>query len=270
MHLIEDRIREIYPLKEKKITKPKTNSIRDIFDYFCKPKIEKGYKVKRNTLLRPLAEVKKNIEDKLKAERERFIELKRLKEDNYFSSKLEEDIIVSSAKIKTLLREQESLEYDFADVKKIISYEDFREIIKLNNKFITDEIIKGKAYTISYRLGFIEARMIERNYTTKSVDFGATNKKKKELLESGVTVEELYNKETNPNGIKYIKYRLDKDYARISWNKGGTSNISVYTFSPSVNNKDKTGFKNRFSIANIENPSLKRRYPKIIYSKDDI
>ena len=29
-------------------------------------------------------------------------------------------------------------------------------------------------------------------------------------------------------------------------------------------------FKNRFSQAQLDNPTLKRKYPKIIYSRDDI
>jgi DNA gyrase/topoisomerase IV subunit A len=270
MHLIEDRIQNYFPLQEKKVTKLKTNSIRDMFKYFCKPYLKNGYVLKKDTLYRPTEETKQMLNSNLNIELDRFKKLKKLQEENKYSNKLQEDINKCSDKLKKIREELQEVEYDFAINKRILSYKEYKEIILLNNKYITDEIINGKTFIVSFQVGFIEGRYIERNHKNRKVDFGKTNKRKKELLASGVKEEELYHKDNNPNGIKYISYFIDDDYATIAWNKGALRNISVYSFKPSTSNSTKGGFKNRFSIAQKNNPSLKRKYPKIIYSKDDI
>jgi hypothetical protein len=270
MHLIEDRIKNIYPLKKKKVGKQKLNSIRDIFKYFCAPKIELGYKVKKEVLLRPLEEVKLKLEAELKQKRSRYVILRALYADNQYDPKLEEDTQSCSASIKKLSSELQDIEYENCSDREIISYTDFKQIILIHNKFISEAIIENKPYLISYQVGTIEARLVERNHKNIKVNFGATNKKKRELLASGVKEEDLYNKVSNPTGIKYIHYHIDDDYGRISWDKGKLRNIRYYMFKPSVSNSLKNGFKNRFSQAMKERPELKRKYPKVNYTKDDI
>jgi len=269
MNLIEDRIKHIFPLKEKKV-KVKVNAVREMFEYFCKQKSKKGYIVKRDTLLKPVEEVKKNIELRLKGERELYVKLKKEQLDNFYSVKLLKDIESCQNRIRELELEKEDLKYNYETIRKVISYEDFKKILLINNEYICDEIIKGKTYNISYRVGYIEIRIIARGYKTLKVNFGATNKKKKELLDSGIKEEDLYDKEINPTGIKYVQYYIDDDYGRIMWDKGALKNISVYKFYPTVCNVSKKGFKNKFSQAIINNPELKKKYPKINYSTHDI
>ena len=80
----------------------------------------------------------------------------------------------------------------------------------------------------------------------------------------------MYHATKNPTGkIKYTVFFTEEDWSRIAWSRGNTRNINSYGFRPSDNRKDFTGFKNKFSRAIKDNPTLKLKYPKV-FRKDMI
>lgn len=141
-----------------------------------------------------------------------------------------------------------------------IDFPTFKEILKTHNEELQDRLILGDKFRISPKLGYLEIREISRNFGKKRVDFGETNKRKRELLKQGYTKEDLYHVKDNPESkLKYVVYYLDDSYSLVYWVKGKFPNCSVYNFKPSNGQKGK-GFKNNISKTLKEKPFLKSLY----------
>lgn len=117
------------------------------------------------------------------------------------------------------------------DIEDPLDYSIFRDICELFNIYAMDEIIEGKTLNMGSYLSTLSVIRIQRNYNNPSVNWGETNKLKKELLEEGYTENDLYSKD-NPDGIKYFIYHTDDWYCRFYWNKKycKVRNKSVYSF----------------------------------------
>lgn len=113
-----------------------------------------------------------------------------------------------------------------------LSYSDYRECCELFNIYVMDRIIDGKRLNMGSYLSTLQVVRVERNYSKPRVNWGETNKYKKELLEEDdITEDDLYSKD-NPDGIKYFIYHTDDWYCRFHWHKMGCKvrNKSVYSF----------------------------------------
>ena len=93
----------------------------------------------------------------------------------------------------------------------------YTNIIQEFNLMIMDYILEGK-----------EFNMGNRDPRSPRLDWGESNKYKKELLEEGQL---LYNSETG-KGVKWHIYHTDEFYCKYYWRKGKCKipNKSVYRF----------------------------------------
>lgn len=96
-----------------------------------------------------------------------------------------------------------------------ITYPLFKHIISAYNKKIVDKIIDGEIFNPSFNIGRMLIARLERNFNKKTVDWGETNKLKKQ-------------------GINKIIYFTDDFYYRIKWDKVNCNlkNKTVYRFQP--------------------------------------
>jgi hypothetical protein len=169
--------------------------------------------------------------------------------------------------IKSLTVKYNSLDSKPTDIIYIIDLDKFKKILFTFNKITQDAIIAGKRLNFKNGLGYLEGIVVPRNHKRKMIDQNETKIRKAKLLAEGVSEDDLFHTTKNPTGtIKYTVFRTDDDWCRIKWDKAGVKNSSVYEFKPTDNRKDLTGFKNRFSRANLDNPLLKLRYKRVSYS----
>lgn len=121
----------------------------------------------------------------------------------------------------------------------LLSIDKYLEIMKIYyNKVHEMMIIEGKGYDIGNNLGWICINRCKRTSNKKVIDFAATKKKEKELIEKG---EKIYNKEEahwcEENGIEYNgvdkRVYLDTEYMyEIAWIKPTVNSASKYKFEP--------------------------------------
>ena len=136
---------------------------------------------------------------------------------------------------------------DFEKDEDPIPYEDFKHILESFNKKISEKIIKGYKFKVGYNLGTIKVLKKERKFKlnengnpTSAINWGASNKRKSELLEEG---KKLYDKKEQPDGEEWLVYFTDKFFVRFSWNRTSTAiafsikNIRTYSFKPTWTNK---------------------------------
>lgn len=108
-------------------------------------------------------------------------------------------------------------EYVKENPETIISYKMFKQIISQFNRKASQKILEGKTLWLGYKLGNVRIKKIERtNYTKPAIDWGETNKLKKQ-------------------GINKHVYFTDNVYFRWFWEKARCQvpNKSVYKFVPS-------------------------------------
>lgn len=99
----------------------------------------------------------------------------------------------------------------------ILSYKMFKSIISQFNKKAAQKILEGHTLWLGHKLGNIRIKKIERaNYSKPAIDWGETNKLKKQGIEKHV-------------------YFTDNFYFRWFWEKARcqVTNKSVYRFRPS-------------------------------------
>lgn len=97
-----------------------------------------------------------------------------------------------------------------------LEWKDFKQLCGRFNKRVMEEIIYGgKALEMGANLSFIKVVRIRRNHDKSVVNWGASNKKKKEILERGGTPKG----EDNPDGEDWLIYFTDEWYARFRWKK---------------------------------------------------
>jgi hypothetical protein len=233
MKLISDNIKK---LKSKKITKPSSYSTKDIFKFWCKNKIaeDSSYFTSKGSLYLNISKRIDNISANIEIKRNEYIELCEKLEEAPYDFYLDKQVEKKRKEIQLEGDKITRLENAPSDIKYIIDFDTFKNILFIHNKQAQKEIIEGRRLNLTQDLGYIEARVIERNSSKRVVDYNETNKRKKELIESGVKEEDLYHTIKNPTGkIKYTIYRVDDDWVRISWDKrGGAKYMSIYEFKP--------------------------------------
>jgi hypothetical protein len=104
----------------------------------------------------------------------------------------------------------------------------FKNICTEFNVLIMDHLLEGKEFNLGHNLSTISVVRKERNPNHPRVDWGESNKYKKELIEQNV---ELYDKDAGV-GLKWHIYHTDSFYCKFYWRKGKCSvpNKSVYRF----------------------------------------
>ena len=117
------------------------------------------------------------------------------------------------------------------------SYENYYEEINKSlftaichefNMLILDYILDGKSFNMGNNLSSLSIIRRERDPRSPRIDWGESNKYKKELLEEG---QDLYDNITG-KGVKWHIYHTDSFYCKYYWNKGKckVKNKSVYRF----------------------------------------
>ena len=104
----------------------------------------------------------------------------------------------------------------------------FKNICSEFNVMIMDYILEGKEFNMGHNLSAISIVRKDRDPRSPRVDWGESNKYKKELLDKK---ESLYNQESG-FGTKWHIYHTDSFYCKYYWRKGKCSvpNKSVYRF----------------------------------------
>ena len=122
----------------------------------------------------------------------------------------------------------------YEDYKKIVKdpveKDLFKEVCAEFNIGIIEEILDGKTFNMGHNLSTLSVVRVSRDPRSPRVDWGESNKYKKELLEEG---KDLYNSETG-DGEKWHIYYIDEFYCKYYWKKGKCRipNKSVYRFTP--------------------------------------
>ena len=106
----------------------------------------------------------------------------------------------------------------------------FRDICSEFNMMIIDYILDGGKFNMGNGLSGLSILRIDRNNSKPAIDWGESNKYKKELLAEG---KQLYDSKTK-EGHKWYIYYTDTEYCRYYWNKSSCKvpNKSVYKFIP--------------------------------------
>ncbi len=104
----------------------------------------------------------------------------------------------------------------------------YTDIIQEFNIMIMDYILDGKEFNMGNNLSTLSIIRRDRDPRSPRLDWGESNKYKKELLEDGQL---LYNSETG-KGVKWHIYHTDEFYCKYYWRKGKCKipNKSVYRF----------------------------------------
>ena len=124
----------------------------------------------------------------------------------------------------------------------------FKDICEEFNIMIMDYILDGKEFNMGNNLSTLSIIRRDRDPRSPRLDWGESNKYKKELLEEG---QKLYDSETG-EGIKWHIYHTDEFYCKYYWRKGKckVKNKSVYRFDATRGVK---GIKEKFINLNISN-----------------
>ena len=104
----------------------------------------------------------------------------------------------------------------------------FRDICSEFNIMIINYVLEGKEFNMGNNLSTLSIVRKDRDPRSPRIDWGESNKYKKELLKEG---KDLYNSETG-KGIKWHIYHTDSFYCKYYWRKGKckVSNKSGYRF----------------------------------------
>jgi hypothetical protein len=99
--------------------------------------------------------------------------------------------------------------------KTTVTYTLYKYVVSEFNKKVSELILEGHSFNMGHRLSSIRIKKIARSFNKPTVDWGETNKLRKE-------------------GIKTIVYYTDDFYFRWHWEKARclVKNKSVYSFTP--------------------------------------
>ena len=125
---------------------------------------------------------------------------------------------------------------EYGEINKVL----FKDICEDFNIMIMDYILDGKEFNMGNNLSTLSIIRRDRDPRSPRINWGESNKYKKELLEED---RNLYNAETN-EGIKWHIYHTDEFYCKYYWRIGKCKvpNKSVYRFDATrgiKGNKDK-------------------------------
>jgi hypothetical protein len=112
----------------------------------------------------------------------------------------------------------------------LLSLGEYAAITEMFNKAVIDEMIRhGYVFHLPFGLAYLYVKRYRSS--KKQVDWGTTDIKRKEILDRGG---KLYNKDTCPDGEKYLTYFEDDYIYFIQWNKNRCAipNKSFYAFVP--------------------------------------
>jgi len=111
-----------------------------------------------------------------------------------------------------------------------VEYDLFKDILLRFNSEILEHLLQGGVLQMKNKLSTLSIWRRKRDPSITMVDWGTSNKIKKEILAEG---NELYNEETG-KGEKWIVYFTDERYFRFRWfkDKCMVKNKSVYRFDP--------------------------------------
>mgnify|MGYP001563822434 FL=1 len=95
------------------------------------------------------------------------------------------------------------------------TYALYTYIIEKFNKSVIEEVLKGKTFYMGHNMGSLRIKKVNRNFKKPTIDWGETNKLKKE-------------------GINKHVYYTDDVWYRWYWDKyrAKVSNKTVYRFDP--------------------------------------
>tara|TARA_R110000824_G_scaffold292796_4_gene481167 strand:- start:1232 stop:1708 length:477 start_codon:yes stop_codon:yes gene_type:complete len=121
-------------------------------------------------------------------------------------------------------------EYYIKNYKDNIEKSLFRKICEEFNIEIIELILSGKSFDMGNNLSSLSIARIERDPRSPRIDWGESNKYKKELEKGGI---DLYST-VNELGQKWHIYYTDSFYCKYYWKKGKcrVPNKSVYKFTP--------------------------------------
>lgn len=109
------------------------------------------------------------------------------------------------------------------------------------NREIANFILKGGVYNFGQHLSRLGISYVLRGKNSKPVvDWGESNKLKKQLIEQGFTPKS----QENPNGIKWILHRTDEGYCFWKWLKSRAfiPNKKMYKFRAIATNNECTDY----------------------------
>ena len=128
------------------------------------------------------------------------------------------------------------MEYNLTDVytnykeeyNDTIEKQVFKNICQEFNLLIIEYILEGKVFNMGQNLSTLSIVRKDRDPRSPRIDWGESNKYKKELLSEG---KELYDSETG-TGTKWHIYHTDEFYCKFYWRKSKCviPNKSVYRF----------------------------------------
>jgi len=246
-------------------TKPATFSVNDMYAYYVEKLVEENphFVIKglsREGKVTRFSEVfhyndneVKFVDRQIARKQEELIELIDNKNPNNLTEISDVEIAIKVFEVRRkelILRSKE--------VKKIIDYKTFKNILTVYNTKAGEKIIDGKKVNLLNGLGYLCGRRVERNFNKKSINWEETDK--------------LRDKDGNlpiKNGKKVVVFYTNDDWCRVAWCKtSAIKNVSVYAFVPSGGQKGK-GFRQTFSKAIERNPALalKFEYFPLNYTK---
>ena len=128
------------------------------------------------------------------------------------------------------------MSFTLKDIYKVYSKEvdssidnlTFRDICSEFNIGVMDYILEGKKVNMGFNLSTISITRHDRDPRNPRIDWGESNKYRKELLKEG---KEIFNPDTE-KGEQWFIYHTDPFYCKFYWNKGKCKikNKSVYRF----------------------------------------
>lgn len=116
----------------------------------------------------------------------------------------------------------------------------FRDVCSDFNIEVMDYILNGNSFNIGFNLSTIAITRHDRDPRNPRIDWGESNKYRKELIAEGKKVYDAVTGE----GEEWFIYHTDSFYCKFYWNKGKckVKNKSVYRFDATrgvKGNKDK-------------------------------
>ena len=105
---------------------------------------------------------------------------------------------------------------DYCKTNEDIDKSLFTDLCHQFNMMIIDYILEGKEFNMGHNLSTISITRRDRDPRSPRIDWGESNKYKKELLEEG---KNLYDSITEL-GTKWYIYHTDEFYCRYYWRKG--------------------------------------------------
>lgn len=123
------------------------------------------------------------------------------------------------------------------------------------NREIGNSIVRGGIYEFGKGLSKLGISYVLRRDNAKPVvDWGESNKLKKQLIEEGYTIKS----KDDPTGIKWLLFRTDAGYCFWKWLKttAFTPNKKMYKFRAIATNNECTDYQGELNIEEILDKSI--------------